>query len=120
MLNKQDRREIRKSIANAANLGDSAPANVFGAGSKFSLDHVSQLLDKVDRSDQEIKRLKALVERLYNIVSLGTMIECDHRCLTKESQNQLLGLLGEAEAVLKIKKPRPSTAKRSTRGRHIC
>ena len=120
MLNKQDRKEIRKSIANAANLGDSAPVNVFGAGSKFTLDHVSQLLDAADRSDEEIKRLKVLIEKLYKIVSLGTMIECGHRCLTKKSQNQLLGLLGEAEAVLKIEKPRPSTAKRGSRGGQIC
>ncbi len=120
MLNKQDRKQIRKSIANAANLGDNAPANVFGAGSKFTLDHVSQLLDAVDRSDEEIKRLKVLIEKLYKIVSLGTMIECDHRCLTKESQNQLLGLLDEAEAVLKIKKPRPATAKPGSRGGQIC
>ena len=120
MLNKQDRKEIRKSIANAADFGDSAPANVFGAGSKFTLDHVCQLLDIVDRSDEEIKRLKVLVEKLYKIVSLGTMVECDHRCLTKKSQNQLLGLLGEVEAVLKLEKPRPPTAKRGTRGGQIC
>lgn len=120
MLNKQDRKEIRKSIAKAADFGDSAPANVFGAGSKFTLDHVRQLLDTLDRSDEEIKRLKLLVERLYKIVSLGTMIECDHRCLTKESQYQLLGLLDEAEAVLKIEKRKPSTAKWDSRGGQIC
>lgn len=120
MLNKQDRKEIRMRIANAANLGDSAPANVFGAGSKLTLDHVCQLLDAVDRSDEETKRLKMLVQKLYKIVNLGTMIECDHRCLTKESRSQLLGLLNEAEAVLKIKKRRPSTAKRGSRGGQIC
>jgi hypothetical protein len=120
MLDKQDRKEIRKSIAKAANLGDSAPANVFGAGSKFTLNHVRQLLDAADRSDEEIKRLKVLVEKLYKIVHLGTMIECDHRCLTKESQNQLLGLLSEAEAVLKVEKPRSSTTKGGSRGGQIC
>lgn len=120
MLNKQDRNEIKMSIAKAANLGDSAPANVFGAGSKFTLDHVSQLLDAADRSDEEIKRLKVLVEKLYKIVSLGTMIECDHRCLTKESQNQLLGLLAEAEAVLKLDKPRSSTDTQGSSGGQIC
>ncbi len=52
-------------IANAANLGDSAPANVFGAGSKLTLDHVCQLLDAADRSDEETKRLKMLVQKLY-------------------------------------------------------
>ncbi|MDH3671912.1 MAG: hypothetical protein OES46_12220 [Gammaproteobacteria bacterium] len=119
MLNKRDRKELKKGIANAANLGDSAPVNVFGAGSKFTLDHVYQLLDTMDRSDEEIKRLRVLVEKLYKIVSLGTMIECDHRCLTKESQNSLLGLLDEAEAVLKIKRPKSLTAKRGSKGGQI-
>ncbi len=120
MLNKQNREEIRMSIAKAADFGDSGPANVFGAGSKFTLDHVCQLLDIVDRSDEEIERLKLLVGSLYKIVSLGTMIECGHRCLTKKSQSQLLGLLDEAEAVLEIEKRRPSTAKRGSRGGQIC
>lgn len=120
MLNEQDRKEIREAITKAANAGDSAPANVFGAGSKFTLDHVRQLLDAVDRSDEETNRLKVLIEKLYKIVSLGTMMECDHRCLTKESQHQLLGLLGEAETVLDKEKAKPSTAKRGSRGEQLC
>jgi hypothetical protein len=102
MLSKQERNELRTSIVDAAKH-DEASASVFGSGSKFSLNHVSHLLDALDHAEVEIKRLQCLVGKLYKIVHLGTLFECDHKCLTKECKGELLTLLAEAEAVVEGK-----------------
>lgn len=100
MLTREERDDLRTCIVKAARHGDSAPANVFGSASKFSLRDVSRLLDALDRAEKEITRLRYLTGRLYKIVHLGTLVECDHKCLTKETKGQLLTLLAEAEAAL--------------------
>ncbi len=106
MLTQQEREEIRQGIKRAAQLSDrdSAPAYVFAAGSKFSLHDVSRLLDDLDRTEQEVERLKVLVGKLYKIVNLASLTKCDHKCFTKETQSHLLALLEEARAVVEQRK----------------
>lgn len=99
MLTKEQREEIRKCIVDAAKYGDSAPANVFGGGSKFTLDDVSHLLAAMDKAEEEIERLRVLVGKLHKILNLASLTNCDHKCFTKETQSHLLALLDEAHAV---------------------
>ena len=100
MLAKHERKELRTYIVNAASYEDSAPAYVFGAGSRFSLHDVSRLLDDLDKTEEEVERLKVLAGKLYKIVNLASLTKCDHKCFTKETQGHLLTLLQEARAVV--------------------
>ena len=104
MLTKHDREELRTYIVKAASYEDSAPAYVFGSGSRFSLHDASRLLDDLDKTEQEIERLKVLVGKLYKIVNLASLTNCDHKCFTKETQGHLLALLQEARAVVEQRK----------------
>jgi len=105
MLTQQEREEIKMSIAvNTAQYGDGAPANVFSSGSKFSLHDVSRLLDDLDKTEQEVERLKVLVGKLYKIVNLASLTKCDHKCFTKKTQRHLLALLEESRAVVEQRK----------------
>ena len=99
MITKHEREELRTYIVKAASYEDSAPAYVFGAGSRFSLHDVSRLLDDLDETEQEIERLKVLVGKLYKIVNLASLTNCDHKCFTKKTQRHLLALLEESRAV---------------------
>lgn len=102
MLTKEERDAIRKSIRQAVDSCEDyqTSTEVFGVWGDVALRDAPRLLDALDKADQEIERLREVVARLYKVVNLASLTECDHKCLTKETQHQLFALLGEARAAM--------------------
>jgi hypothetical protein len=102
MLTKEERDAIRESINQAIDSCKDCETSteVFGVWGDVALRDAPRLLDALDVAEQEIERLREIVARLYKVVNLASLTECDHKCLTKETQNQLFTLLTEARAVM--------------------
>ncbi|MFQ5755302.1 MAG: hypothetical protein ACE5H7_04315 [Acidiferrobacterales bacterium] len=102
MLTRQERKEIRRRIEKAAQAAHEAKTStgVFGAWGNVALRDAPCLLDALDKADDEIDHLRRLVGKLFKIVNLASLTECDHRCLTKETQGELFHLIAEAKTVL--------------------
>lgn len=105
MLTRQEREEIRKCIGKAARYttGYSRSMDVLGTLDQIALVDTPRLLDALDKVEQEIEGLRVLVRRLYKIVNLVALTNCEHKCFTKETQSQLLALLEQAQAVVEHK-----------------
>lgn len=102
MLTKEERNTIRKSIKQAVDSCKDyqTTTEVFGVWGDVALRDAPRLLDALDRAEQEMERLREVVARLYKVVNLASLTECDHKCLTKETQHQLFALLTEARTVM--------------------
>lgn len=102
MLTARERHEIRKCIEKAEHLRTEGQttAEVCSLWGDVAQRDVPRLLKALDEAEAEIDQLSALVNKLYKIVNLATLTECDHRCLTKETQGQIFALLNEARAVI--------------------
>jgi hypothetical protein len=102
VLSKDERDAIRKTIAQA--LGScqdyQSSTEVFGVWGDLALRDAPRLLEALDKAEQEMERLREIIARLYKVVNLASLTECDHKCLTKETQHQLFALLTEARAVM--------------------
>jgi hypothetical protein len=102
MLSKEERDAIRKSINQAVDSCKDCQnsTEVFGVWGDVALRDAPRLLDALDKAEQEMERLREVIARLYKVVNLASLTECDHRCLTRETQHQLFALLSEALAVM--------------------
>ena len=102
MLTKKERDTIKQSINQAVDSCKDCQTSteVFGVWGDIALRDAPRLLDALDEADQEIERLREVIARLYKVVNLASLTECDHKCLTKETQYQLFALLSEARAVM--------------------
>lgn len=102
MLTKKERDAIREAINQAVDSCRDCQTSteVFGVWGDVALRDAPRLLDALDKADQEIERLREVVARLYKVVNLASLTECDHKCLTRETQHQLFALLSEARAVM--------------------
>lgn len=102
MLSKKERDAIRESVKQAVDScrDCETTTEVFGVWGDVALRDAPRLLDALDQADGEIERLREIVARLYKVVNLASLTECDHKCLTKETQHQLFTLLSEARAVM--------------------
>jgi hypothetical protein len=102
MLSKKERDTIRDTINQAIDSCRDCQTSteVFGVWGDVALRDAPRLLDALDNADQEIVRLREIIARLYKVVNLASLTECDHKCLTKETQHQLFALLSEARAAM--------------------
>ena len=102
MLTKKERDAIRESINHAVESCRDCQTSteVFGVWGDIALRDAPRLLDALERADQEIEHLREVIARLYKVVNLASLTECDHKCLTRETQHQLFALLNEARAVM--------------------
>ena len=102
MLTRQERGEIRHRIERAARSisKHKTGTEVFGAWRDVALREAPRLLDALDKADDEIDHLRRLVGKLFKIVNLASLTQCDHRCLTKEAQGELFHLIAEAKTVV--------------------
>jgi hypothetical protein len=102
MLTRQERKEIRHRIERAAQSAHEAKTSteVFGAWGDVALRDAPRLLDALDKADDEIDHLRTLVGKLFKIVNLASRTECDHRCLTRETQGELFHLIAKTKTVL--------------------
>lgn len=102
MLTKEERDAIRKSIKQAVDSCKDCQtsAEIFGAWGDVALRDAPRLLDALDSAEQEMEHLREVIARLYKVVNLASLTECDHKCLTKETQHQLFALLTDARAVM--------------------
>jgi hypothetical protein len=102
MLTRQERGEIRHRIERAARSTSKhkTSAEVLGTLGDVASRDAPRLLDALDKTDDEIDQLRRLVGKLFKIVNLASLTECDHRCLTKETQGELFHLIAEAKTVL--------------------
>ncbi len=102
MLSKKERDAIRESIKQAVDSCRDCQTSteVFGVWGDVALRDAPRLLDALDKAEQELERLREVIARLYKVVNLASLTECDHKCLTKETQHQLFALLNEARAVM--------------------
>lgn len=102
MLTKEEREAIRKSIKQAVDSCEDyqTSTEVFGVWGDVALRDAPRLLEALDKAEQELERLREVIARLYKVVNLASLTECDHRCLTKETQHQLFSLLSDARAVM--------------------
>ena len=102
MLSKEERDAIRKTIAEALSSCQNyqSSTEVFGVWGDVALRDAPRLLDTLDDAEREIEHLREVIARLYKVVNLASLTECDHKCLTKETQHQLFALLTEARAAM--------------------
>ena len=102
MLTRQERAAISHRVERAARSTSKhkTSAELFGAWRDVALRDTPRLLDALDKADDEIHHLRRLVGKLFKIVNLASLTECDHRCLTKETQGELFHLIAEAKTVL--------------------
>ncbi len=105
MLNAEERKAIKKSVTKATKTdrGNSSTKEILSAWENVALRDAPRLLNALDKAEEEIDHLRDLVGKLYKIVNLASMVECDHRCLTKDTQNQLLTILAQAQAAVKAR-----------------
>lgn len=103
MLSKQERERIRQCIEQAANSGHAhdTSTEVFGVWGDVALRDAPRLLSALDEAADEIERLRALIARLHKVVNLVSLNECDHCCLNRDTQNDLLTLLAETAVLMK-------------------
>ena len=103
MLSKQERERIRQCIEQAASSDHAldTTTEVFGVWGDVALRDAPRLLSALDEAADEISRLRSLIGRLHKVVNLVSLNECDHCCLNRETQNELLTLLRETHALIK-------------------
>lgn len=101
MLSRQERADIRKCIGKAAKYGKGyvTAREALGTLDEIALIDTPRLLDALDQAQDDIHRLKSLVEKLYKIVNLASLTDCDHRCFTTQTREQLFATLAQARAV---------------------
>ena len=107
MLTQQESEEIRHGIENVARYSDddSPTADAIRAWGKVVVRDASRLLlVALEGAEEEIARLKVLVDKLYRIADLASLTKCDHKCFAWKTQCQLLALLEEARAVVEHNK----------------
>ncbi len=102
MLTQQEREQIRHGIEKAASYSDddSETADALRAWGKVAVRDAPRLFAALKNAEEDIEHLRALVGKLYKIVNLALLTNCDHKCFTKETQGHLLALLDEARAVV--------------------
>ena len=103
MLSKQEREQIRQNIEQATSSYQSydTSAEVFGAWGDIALRDAPRLLNALNEAADEIERLRELMARLHKVVNLVSLNECNHCCLNRQTQNELLTLLTQTRAVIK-------------------
>lgn len=103
MLSRQERERIRQCIEQAASADHAydTSTEVFGVWGDVALRDAPRLLGALDEAADEIERLRGLIVRLHKVVNLVSLNECDHCCLNRETQNELLTLLRETHALMK-------------------
>lgn len=101
MLTRQERADIRKCIGKAARYGKGCveSRSALGTLDEIALVDTPRLLDDLDNAEDEIRQLRHLVGKLYKIVNVTSLTDCDHRCFTTDTQRHLFSTLAEARDV---------------------
>jgi hypothetical protein len=110
MLTKHEREKIRASFVEMtmhAN-NNTSPVVILGDQKRLTPHQIWQLLNAVDETEAENARLRTLIRKLYKLVSLASLTQCDHQCFTAETKSNLFSLLAEAHAATAPRKDAPA------------
>ena len=108
MLIKHEPERIRASLVEITRYGDSnrSPVVVPGGQKRLTPHEIWQLPNAVDHA--EVAHLRTFIRKLYKIVNLATLTECDHQCFTTDTRDNLFALLAEAHAAAAPRKDTPA------------